>query len=143
MRRLAAVLLAGAALLALTGCAPNPDVTGLDADLAALDGVNGADVAIQHPGAPWNTKVVVRLFVDDAAQEPMTRAVLDAARIFAEHAATARHGADIILVDGDIDDYADPVYSNVDIVVLESDGREDSFEWSQLVSVVLGPLMAH
>ncbi|MGK4595921.1 hypothetical protein [Amycolatopsis sp. w19] len=79
-----AILCVVGAMLVLTGCAPSTgDIAGFEKRLAALPGVDGALVEVQHPGLPTNTNVAIWLFVESVDVESVattTRKVAGVAR---------------------------------------------------------------
>lgn len=104
--------------LTLTGCAADPDVSGLRDELAGIDGVNGAEVFINHSGAPWNTQVVVYLYLDDPSAESVTGAVADAVPALAADSTASRHPVTVSFYDGVLADYADPAQAIGDRIVV-------------------------
>ncbi|WP_169583047.1 MULTISPECIES: hypothetical protein [Microbacterium] len=107
MKRIRIVLAIAAAIgaLTLTGCATDPDTSGLEQDLAAIDGVNGSVAYATHSGAPWNTQIVVVLFVDDAAEKSIVTTAQAAAPVLADDPASAGREVSIYFVPGDRGDY--------------------------------------
>ena len=107
MKRMRTVLAIAAAIgaLALTGCASNADVGELEQDLAAIDGVNGSLAYTTHSGAPWNTQVVVLLFVDDPSDEGVIAATQAAAPVLADDPASTGREVSIYFIDGERADY--------------------------------------
>lgn len=79
-RTLGSVAAAAALVLMLTGCA---GVNTSDASTRLTDATEGsayaAVVEVQHPGAPWVNKVVIRLYVRDGSPEGVAAAVREAA----------------------------------------------------------------
>lgn len=108
MKRIRTALAIAATLGALTlsGCASNPDLSGLEQGLAGLDGVNGSLAYTTHSGAPWNTQVVVLLFVDDPSEEGVVAATQAAAPVLADDPASAGREVSVYFIDGDRGDYA-------------------------------------
>jgi len=104
-RAVTSVVLAATAMVVLAGCAANPDVQGVQDGLEGLPGVNGADVSVQHPGAPWNTRIVVSMYLDDGSQAAAISAVEAAAPVLADAPEVSRHPVMITLVHGDIADF--------------------------------------
>lgn len=107
MRRMRTALAGGIVLgmLALSACAADPDVSGLEDRLSQIDGVNGALVWSTHPGAPWNTQVNVTLFLDEASTSAVTAAMNDALPILAGDPEASRHDVAVGFADGDRADY--------------------------------------
>lgn len=107
MKRIRTALAIAAAIgaLALTGCASNPDVSGLEQNLNAIDGVSGSLAYTTHSGAPWNTQVVVLLFVDDPSDAGVVAAAQAAAPVLADDPASAGREVSIYFIDGDRADY--------------------------------------
>lgn len=98
-----AVLTLGAALV---GCTAASDVSGLESQLAGIDNVNGAAASVTHPGAPWNTQVVVSLYLDDASDDGVVEAVRAAAPVLAADPVASRNDVVLSFVDGQRSDYA-------------------------------------
>lgn len=95
-------------VLVLSGCAGNPDLTGLEGELAELEGVNGAAAYTTHSGAPWNTQVVVMLFLDDSSDAAVLASAEAAAPVLAADPTASSHEVSIAFIDGDRADYASP-----------------------------------
>jgi hypothetical protein len=91
--------------LTLTGCAGNPDLADLEANLSKIDGVNGAMAYTTHSGAPWNTQVVVMLFLDEPTDEGIVASTRAAAPVLADDPTASRHEVSIAFIDGDRADY--------------------------------------
>jgi len=91
--------------LSLAGCAASPDMGDLAAHLEEVDGVNAVSADVGHPGAPWNTEVVVRLFVDDPSDAEFTSVIRGAIPALADDPTTARHGATVMFIEGVPGDY--------------------------------------
>jgi ethanolamine utilization microcompartment shell protein EutS len=139
-RRTAAAALVALAALSLAGCAGDPDLSTLEGDLAQVEGVNGAFVWSTHSGAPWNTQVQIMLFLDDASDDGVIRAVRGAAPVIAGDASAARHDVHVSFVDGDRASYSDRLETTADQVtvmpvVYEELGLQDSGRYS----IVLRP----
>lgn len=97
-------------VLALTGCAAGIDVSTTEAKIGAVAGVNDATVRITHPGAPWNTETIVRLYVSDDSASAVAQAVRGmTAAVVGEP--IARHGMVVVAHPGRAADQAgkDPV----------------------------------
>jgi len=90
---------------ALVGCTANADVSELESQLAGIDNVNGATASVTHPGAPWNTQVVVSLYLDDASDEGVVEAVRAAAPVLSTDPVASRHDVVLSFVDGQRSDY--------------------------------------
>jgi len=108
MRRLRTALAIVAAIgaLALTGCAASPDLSGLESDLGEIDGVNGAMAYTTHSGAPWNTQVVVLLFLDDPSGDAVVASAQSAAPVLADDPAASGNEVSLYFIDGERGDYA-------------------------------------
>lgn len=108
MRRMRTALAIAAAFgaLALSGCAATPDLSGLESHLAEIDGVNGAMVYTTHSGAPWNTQVVVLLFLDDSSGESVVASAQSAAPVLVDDPAASGHEVTMYFIDGERGDYA-------------------------------------
>jgi hypothetical protein len=107
MRRMRTMLAGGIVLgmLALSACAADPDVSGLEEELAQIDGVNGAVVWSTHPGAPWNTQVNVTLFLDEASSASVAAAMEGALPVLAADPQAGRHDVAVSFADADRADY--------------------------------------
>jgi hypothetical protein len=107
MKRFRAVLAIAVAIgaLALAGCASDPDVGGLESRLSEVDGVNGALAYTTHSGGPWNTQVVVLLFVDATSAEAVVATAQAAAPVLADDPASSGREVNVYFIDGDRDDY--------------------------------------
>ena len=107
MKRFRAVLAIAVAIgtLALAGCASDPDVGGLESGLSEVDGVNGALAYTTHSGGPWNTQVVVLLFVDDPSEEAVVATARAAAPVLADDPASSGREVAVYFIDGDRADY--------------------------------------
>lgn len=101
---LAIVVALGA--LSLSGCASDPDLSGLEQGLADLDGVNGTIAYTTHSGAPWNTQVVVVLFLDEVSDQDVVATTQAAAPVLADDPASAGREVSLYFVGGDRGDYA-------------------------------------
>ena len=102
----AAVVVIG--MLSLTGCAPDPDIGPLQAELEGIDGVNGVQVSVQHSGAPWNTSIVVGFYLDDPTDAALTEVVEEAVPALAADATASTHPIAILFYDGALADYDRP-----------------------------------
>ncbi|WP_082569405.1 hypothetical protein [Microbacterium sp. Root180] len=120
MKRVRTVLAIAAAIgaLTLTGCAADPDMSGLEQDLATIDGVNGSMAYATHSGAPWNTQVVVVLFLDDPSDQTIVTTTQAAAPVLADDPASAGREVSIYFVDGDRGDYGRSSEAFRDAVVI-------------------------
>lgn len=109
MRKLRAILALTAVVgaLALTGCAADPDVSGLEASIAESGGVNGVIADVQHPGAPWNTEIGLLLCLDDVSDDAVIDSVHRVAPVLAADDATAGRTVSLAFIDGVCADYAD------------------------------------
>lgn len=108
--------------LALTGCAADPDTAGLEADLGAVDGVNGAFVWTTHPNAPWVTHVQVMLFLDDPSETGVVDAVRAAAPVLAaDDAAASADAVGLTFVDGQRADYSVRGEATRDVIAVTPD----------------------
>lgn len=105
--RVGLTIVAAVGVLALSGCASDPDLSSLESNLSQLDGVNGATAYTTHSGAPWNTQVVVMLFLDDPSDEAVIASTVAAVPVLADDPTASRHEVSIAYVDGDKADYAD------------------------------------
>ena len=121
MMRAALAITATVGALALSGCAANPDVSGLEAELAAIEGVNGVMVHTTHSGAPWNTQIRVNFFIDDPADETLIAVVEAAAPVLAEDSASAGREVSLRFVDGDRADYTEPPPGFGDLALISRD----------------------
>ncbi len=90
-----------ASTLALTGCSPAADTTGLAAEITQSAGVLATTVDITHPGAPWNTELLVRIYVDDPSVESVAQKVRAIAPALARDATASSHTVGITAVQGD------------------------------------------
>lgn len=118
----AVILVAGA--LGITGCAGDPDLAPLEAELSAIDGTSGAIAWVNHSGAPWNTQVNIQLFMDDLSDEDLIEAVQAAAPILAADPTAGRTRVTIRFVDGDRDDYADHYEASADDIPISAEVAE-------------------
>ncbi|HEY1105688.1 hypothetical protein MUN74_04475 [Agromyces endophyticus] len=92
--------------VALVGCTTaEPDVAGLESELSQVDGVNDAVVGVTHSGAPWNTQLVVTLYIDDDTADGMVGAARAAAPVFVAGGAGARHEVSMYFIPGQRSDY--------------------------------------
>ncbi|WP_127473767.1 hypothetical protein [Microbacterium sulfonylureivorans] len=107
--------------LALAGCTSDPDLSGLESELAGVDGINGAIADTQHSGAPWNTATVILLFLDDSSDEGIIASVRGAAPVLADDAAVSRNPVSLIFIDGDRDDYDTRSSALADDVIVTSE----------------------
>lgn len=107
MRRMRTMLAGGIVLgmLTLSACAANPDLSGLEEQLAQVDGVNGAVVWSTHPGAPWNTQVNVALFLDEASSAAVAAAMEGALPVLAADPEASRHDVAVSFAHADSADY--------------------------------------
>ena len=62
---MAAVVIGAILVVTMTGCG-GMNVERVSDRVVQGAGVNGAIVEVQHPGAPWVNKIVIRLFVAGA-----------------------------------------------------------------------------
>jgi hypothetical protein len=95
--------------VALAGCAADPDLTELEANLAEIPGVTAAEATVSHPGLPWNTEILVSLFVEDSSDETVIGAFRGAASVFLADPATSRHPVSVGLLEGEPADYPSSV----------------------------------
>ncbi|MFJ6651599.1 hypothetical protein ACIQLJ_02245 [Microbacterium sp. NPDC091313] len=123
--RVVAGLAVAAGVFALTGCAADPDVTSLDAELASVPAVNAAETTVSHPGAPWNTEILVTLFVSDTSDQTVIDAVRGAAPVLAADPDVSRHTVSIGLLPGEPADYPSASdYAASQIVIGDSAAAE-------------------
>lgn len=90
-----------ASALALVGCSPATDTTALATDITSTAGTLGTTVDITHPGAPWNTELLVRIYVDDPSVESVAQKVQLIAPVLAQDATASSHTVGITAVQGD------------------------------------------
>ena len=119
--RMALALTIAAGALALSGCSADPDLGGLESQLAEVDGINGAIADTQHSGAPWNTATVVLLFLDDASDDGIIKSVRGAAPVLADDPAVSRNPVTLIFIDGDREDYDTRSSALADDVIVTSE----------------------
>lgn len=91
--------------LALAGCAGDPDVTDLQTQLSEVDGVNDATVSVTHSNFPWETQLVVTLFIEDATDDGVVDVTRAAAPVFVADPVASRHEVSIYFVPGQQSDY--------------------------------------
>ncbi|MDE0545140.1 hypothetical protein [Microbacterium sp. C7(2022)] len=103
---LAVAIILGA--LTLSGCAANPDVSSLETELQTVPGVDAARATVAHSGAPWNTDIVVLLFVEDPTVDSVADVTRASAPVFLADDATAKRGVSLFVTDADPTEY-DPV----------------------------------
>lgn len=101
----AAIALLALGSLALAGCAADPDVTDLETQLSEVDGVNDATVSVTHSNGPWETQLVVTLFIEDATEDGVVDVARAAAPVFVADPAGSRHDVSIYFVPGQQSDY--------------------------------------
>lgn len=89
-----------ASMLALVGCSPATDNTALAEEITRASGVLGTTVDITHPGAPWNTELLVRVYVDDPSVESVAQKVRLIAPVLAQDATARSHTVGITAVQG-------------------------------------------
>jgi len=120
MKRIRTALVIAVAIgaLALSGCAADPDLSGLESNLAEIDGVNGALAYTTHSGGPWNTQVVVLLFLDDPSDAGVIASVQAAAPVLADDPTASGHEVALSFIDGDRDDYASRSEAFADDIVI-------------------------
>lgn len=108
--------------LALSGCAADPDTSGLESELGTVAGVNGAFVWTTHPNAPWVTHVEVMLFLDDPSETGVVEAVRAAAPVLAaDDAAASADAIGLTFVDGQRSDYTARGEAARDVVAVTPD----------------------
>ena len=103
----AVIALVAVSALALAGCAGNPDVTDLEAQLSEVDGVNDATVAVTHSNFPWETQLVVTLYLEDSSDAGIAGAVRSAAPVFVADPVGSRHEVTLAFVPGRLSDFED------------------------------------
>ena len=91
--------------VALVGCAANPDVSSLESELSTVDGVNDATAGATHSGAPWNTTLVVTLYLEDPSDAGVVEAVRGAAPVFVADDEGSRHEVSLLFIGGQRSDY--------------------------------------
>lgn len=98
-----------AAVLILTGCSAvnEDDLSERLTASASIAVFNGATVEVQHPGAPWVNKMVVRVFVDDESAEGVAAAVSQVAVFAVDDPALAGEDITFMAYPGFPEDYAD------------------------------------
>jgi hypothetical protein len=126
MKRIRAVMVLAAAIgaLALTGCSADPDVSGLESDLAQVQGVNGSMAYATHSGAPWNTQIVVLLFVDDPSPDAVVATAQAAAPVLADDSASSGREVSLYFINGDRADYSGRSAAFSDAIPVTSDIAE-------------------
>ncbi|AXA96920.1 hypothetical protein E5344_10795 [Microbacterium laevaniformans] len=101
-----------AMILTLTGCS-GMNENAVSERLTQASGINGAMVEVQHPGAPWVNKIVIRLFVRDAS----AAAVADDVRAVAAFAVDDRdlggQPLTLLAVQGSPGDFSDPLTATI------------------------------
>lgn len=75
--------------------------------------VNGAIVEVQHPGAPWVNKIVIRLFVADPSAEGVASDVRAVAAVAASDADLSDQPLTFIAVEGSPEDFSDPLTATI------------------------------
>lgn len=109
MERMRAAVAAFAVLLCaltLAGCSSDDDaLPALEERLAQVDGVGDAWAGLQHPGAPWNTRVAVWLFVDDVSVDGLVAATRGAAPVLADDPDASGRTVHLAFVEGEPSDY--------------------------------------
>ncbi len=120
MKRIRAALVIVAAIGALTlaGCAADPDTGRLQQGLEGIDGVTGSVAYATHSGAPWNTQIVVVLFLDDPSDESVVATARSAAPVLADDPASAGREVSVYFVPGERGDYASTSAAFRDSVVI-------------------------
>lgn len=126
MKRIRAVMVAAVAIgaLALTGCAGSPDLSDLEAELAQVQGVNGSIAYATHSGAPWNTQIVVLLFVDDPSPSAVVATTQAVAPVLADDSASSGREVSLYFINGDRDDYSGRSAAFSDAVPVTSEMAE-------------------
>ncbi|WP_282837899.1 hypothetical protein [Microbacterium flavum] len=97
------------AMLILTGCSSvnEDDLSERLTASASIAVFNGATVEVQHPGAPWTNKFVVRVFVDDESAEGVAAAVRQVAIFAAGDSTLDGEELTVMAYPGFPEDYAD------------------------------------
>jgi len=103
--RIALAALVAIGLLGLTGCSADMNTTDVQDRLVAATDLNGALVEVQHPGAPWNDKIVVWMFVDDGSAQAVADDVRDVAGFAADDADLSDEELTLIAVKGRPEDF--------------------------------------
>lgn len=99
-----AAITATLAAVALTGCAPDPNLTTVADELADVPNVTEAVTDSQHSNFPWETQVNIDLTVSDSSEEALLQTIRDIAPVLAEDPATSRFDTRIFFLDeaGDV-----------------------------------------
>ncbi|WP_033371796.1 hypothetical protein [Humibacter albus] len=101
------IMVAGAltGLLALAGCS-SIDTSAVTSRIESANGVQAATVQVSHPGAPWNTKTLVTLFIPDKSEQSIATAIRSATDAIAGTSA-AKHDVSFFVIPGRPSDYPD------------------------------------
>lgn len=101
------IIVAGvlAALLTLTGCAAS-SASAVKEHISSAQGVQGVNVVVSHPGAPWNTTTLITLFIPDSSAQSMITALRSSTAAIANDP-VAKHDVVFYLVPGKPSDYPD------------------------------------
>ncbi|MFT4229301.1 MAG: hypothetical protein QM602_03325 [Microbacterium sp.] len=73
--------------------------------LTEATSLNGAKVEVQHPGAPWNSKIVIRMFVDDDSAEAVAENVREVAAFAADEPSLDGQPLTLMAIVGTPDDF--------------------------------------
>lgn len=111
-RRMAAVVIGAILVVTMTGCG-GMNVERVSDRVVQGAGVNGAIVEVQHPGAPWVNKIVIRLFVADPSAEGVASDVRAVAAVAASDADLSDQPLTFIAVEGSPEDFSDPLTATI------------------------------
>jgi len=121
---MARLALGAVAILFLAGCSVvNED--DLSERLTAATTINAATLEVQHPGVPWENRLVVRLFVSDESAAGVAEGVREVADFAATDPDLSGEPLTFIAVPGFPEDYLDgglavsylPVMASVSAIV--------------------------
>ncbi len=111
-RRASAVVVAALLAVTMSGCAGMNEKSVSDR-LAEDAGLNGALVEVQHPGAPWVNKIVIRMFVADATAEGVARDVRSVAAVAVDDPDLRGEPLTFMAVQGAPADFSDPLTATI------------------------------
>ncbi len=109
---MAAVVIGAILVVTMTGCG-GMNVERVSDRVVQGAGVNGAIVEVQHPGAPWVNKIVIRLFVADPSAEGVASDVRAVAAVAASDADLSDQPLTFIAVEGSPEDFSDPLTATI------------------------------
>ncbi|WP_203579745.1 hypothetical protein [Microbacterium hibisci] len=122
VRATVTAFLVATASVALVACAPDPDLSAVESELAAVENVTAATASPQHSNFPWETQVNIDLYVEQTGEESLLHTVREIAPVLAADRATSRFKTTINFYEGEPADYGENGATSFDVAYVPQSG---------------------